>query len=67
VTTRPVEHRWLSQKEAATYLGVTDRSIRNYVRSGALKGRRLKGSNLMRIDRLEIDKALKPVPSGQSL
>jgi excisionase family DNA binding protein len=58
--------RWLSQKEAAEYLGVTDRSIRNYVRTGALKGRRLKGSNLMRIDRLEIDKALRPIPDGRA-
>lgn len=58
--------RWLSQQEAAEYLGVTDRTIRAYVRSGALKGRRLKGSRLMRIDRLEIDKALRPVPSGSA-
>lgn len=32
------ERRWFSQQEAADYLGVTDRTIRNYVRTGALKG-----------------------------
>jgi hypothetical protein len=29
-----------------------------------LTGRRLPGSRLCRIDRLEIDKALKPIPSA---
>jgi len=57
--------RWLSQQEAAQYLGVTDRTIRNYVRTGALKGRRLPGSRLIRLDRLEIDKALKLVPAAR--
>jgi len=58
--------RWLSQQEAADYYGVTDRSIRNYVRRGSIKGRRLPGSRLMRFDRLQLDAALKPVPSGAS-
>jgi excisionase family DNA binding protein len=58
--------RWLSQQEAAEYIGVTDRSIRNYIRTGAIKGRRLPGSRLIRIDRLELDKALRPVPSGRA-
>ena len=66
-TTPPAARRWLSQREAAVYLGVTDRSIRNYVRSGALKGYRLPGSRLMRLDRFEIDKALKVVPSARYL
>jgi len=61
--------RWLSQREATAYLGVTDRTIRNYVRTGALKGRRLPGSRLMRLDRLEIDAALNKavVPSARGL
>jgi excisionase family DNA binding protein len=56
--------RWLSQQEAADRLGVTDRTIRNYIRSGAIKGRRLPGSRLIRIDRDELDAALKPVPAA---
>ena len=63
---RPLR-RWLSQQEAADYLGVTDRSIRNYIRTGAIQGRRLPGSRLIRIDRLELDRALKPVPSGRAI
>jgi excisionase family DNA binding protein len=56
--------RWLSQQEAADYLGVTDRTIRNYIRSGALKGRRLPGSRLIRLDRDDLDAALRPVPAA---
>jgi excisionase family DNA binding protein len=62
----PAFRRWLSQQEAADYLGVTDRTIRNYVRTGSLRARRLPGSRLMRLDRLEIDSTLDKalVPSG---
>ncbi len=56
--------RWLSQQEAADYLGVTDRTIRNYIRTGAVKGRRLPGSRLIRIDREELDSALRVVPAA---
>lgn len=62
-TSLPPTRRWLSQAEAAEYLGVTDRTIRNYIRIGALTGRRLPGSRLIRLDRHELDAALKPVPS----
>jgi excisionase family DNA binding protein len=58
--------RWLSQQEAADYLGVTDRTIRNYIRTGALKGRRLPGSRLVRLDRQELDSALRPIPCGKA-
>jgi excisionase family DNA binding protein len=61
----PSARRWLSQSEAAEYLGVTTRSIRNFVRSGAIVGRRLPGSRLMRFDRLELDAALQRVPSAK--
>ena len=60
----PQLRRWLSQQEAADYIGVTNRTIRNYIRTGAIKGRRLPGSRLIRIDRHELDAALRPVPSG---
>jgi excisionase family DNA binding protein len=38
------ESAWLSQAEAAEYLGVTDRTIRNYIARGNLRGSRIKGS-----------------------
>lgn len=61
--TRP---RWLSPAEAATYLGVTERTLRNYVRSGAFKAYKAKGSRLIRYDVNEIDAAMRPVPSAKA-
>ena len=55
---QPFTRRWLSQREAAEYLGVSDRTIRVYLTNGALKSRRLKGSRRTWIDRLAIDAAL---------
>lgn len=56
--------RWLSQQEAAEYLGVTDRSIRNYVRRGDLKAMRVRGSRLVKIDARELDAMLRPIPTA---
>ena len=60
------DRRWLSQAEAAEYLGVTDRTIRRYIAAGVVKGRRLPGSRLIRIDRRELDAALTVVPNARS-
>jgi excisionase family DNA binding protein len=60
----PAFHRWLSQAEAADYLGVTDRTIRTMIRRGDLPARRLKGSRLIRIDREELEQLLRPIPSA---
>jgi excisionase family DNA binding protein len=61
-----IANRWLSQQEAAEYFGVTDRTIRAYIARGAITARRLPGSRLIRIDRHELDAALRPVPSARS-
>ncbi|GAB3990076.1 helix-turn-helix domain-containing protein [Nocardioides marmoraquaticus] len=57
--------RWLSQQEAAEYLGVTDRTIRSYIARGDLKGHRVKGSRLVRIDRNDLDALLSPIPTAR--
>ena len=59
-----VPRRWLSQSEAAVYLGVTDRTIRNYVARGHLKATRVRGSRLVRIDARELDALLRPIPTA---
>jgi excisionase family DNA binding protein len=65
-TTSAPLRRWLSQQQAADYLGVTDRTIRSYIRGGVLTGRRLPKSRLIKLDRHEIDNALRPIPSGHA-
>lgn len=56
--------RWLSQAQAAEHLGVTDRTIRNYVARGTLRAHRVRGSRLVRIDLNELEQLLTPIPSA---
>lgn len=58
-----IERRWLSQQEVADYLGVTDRTVRNYIARGVLPAKRLRGSRLVRIDREDVDRMLTPIPT----
>ena len=53
--------RWLSQSEAAEYLGVTDRTIRNFIARGDLKAVRVRGSRLIRIDVRDLEEMLRPI------
>ena len=55
--------RWLSQQQAADYLGVTDRTIRNLISRGVVRGYRL-GTRSVRIDARELDAALRPIPTS---
>lgn len=55
--------RWLSQAEAAAYIGVTDRTIRAYIARGTLNATRVRGSRLIRIDIGDLDKMLRPIPA----
>lgn len=54
--------RWITQAEAADYLGVTDRTIRNLIARGQLTGYRL-GARAIRLDLAEVDACLKPIPT----
>ena len=60
----PLSTRWLSQSEAADYLGVTDRTIRNYIARGELPGHRVAGSRLVRVNIADLEKMLRPIPVG---
>ncbi len=64
MSTTHLERRWLSQAQAAEYIGVTDRTLRNWVRTGSIRAHRVRGSRLIRYDRAELDAALRPVPSA---
>jgi len=61
------QRRWLSQADAAEYLGVTDRTIRNYISRGHLRAYRVRGSRLIRIDRSELDALLRPIPAADRI
>jgi excisionase family DNA binding protein len=51
--------RYAKLAEAADYLGVTDRTIRQMIADGRLTGYR-SGARLVRVDLNELDAAMKP-------
>ncbi|MFN8194207.1 MAG: helix-turn-helix domain-containing protein [Nocardioidaceae bacterium] len=63
---RAAARRWLSQQEAAEYLGVTTRTIRNYVSRGTLAAHRPRGSRVVRIDVADLDEFMVRIPAAQS-
>ena len=60
------DRRLVSIEQAAEYLGICARTVRNYVASGEISGYRLPGGRLLRVDIAEIDAALRPIPSAQA-
>lgn len=55
----PKERAYLSVNDAAEYLGVTTRTIRQMIADGRLRGYR-SGPRLVRLRRDEIDAAMQP-------
>jgi excisionase family DNA binding protein len=55
---------WFNQEASAEYLGVTDRTIRNYIARGVLPASRVRGSRLIRIRKSDLDAMLHPVPTS---
>jgi excisionase family DNA binding protein len=55
----PALRRWVSIQDAAEYLGVTDRTIRQMIADGRLTGYR-SGTRLVRLDLNEINAAMRP-------
>jgi excisionase family DNA binding protein len=55
--------RWLSQAEAAEQIGVTDRTIRNYIARGLLPAHRVRGSRVLRIRQVDLDALLVRIPT----
>lgn len=60
-TTTPAQ-RYVSLKESAAYLGVTERTIRNFIARGEIPAYRI-GSRAIRIDRGDLDRIITPVPT----
>lgn len=57
-TTSP-PRRWASQQQAAEYLGVTPRTIRQMITDGKIRGYR-SNARLIRVDLNEVDAAMQP-------
>ena len=55
----PIRHQYISILQAAEYLGVTDRTIRQMIADGRLTGYR-SGPRLIRLRLNEIDAAMQP-------
>lgn len=55
--------RWDSIADAAEHLGVSEKTIRNYIARGTLPAYRL-GNRAIRIDRRDLDALLTPIPAG---
>lgn len=56
--------KYLSINDAAEELGVTERTIRNYIARGSLPASRIRGSRIVRIDRADLDSLLQPIPAA---
>ncbi|OBJ74375.1 excisionase family DNA-binding protein [Mycobacterium sp. 1274756.6] len=59
ITAELQRRRYVTTKQAARYLGCTDRTIRQMVADGRLTGYR-NGSRLVRLDLNEIDAMMQP-------
>lgn len=53
----------MSPAEAADYLGISPRTLRNYIAEGKLPAYRLGGKRTMRLDRADLDALLRPIPT----
>lgn len=53
-----------TQKKAAAYLDITDRSVRNLIARGELTGYRVAGLRAVRLDSEEVRKLLRAVPTA---
>lgn len=60
-TTSRIPRRWLSTAEAADYLGVTTRSVREYISKGVLPARKIRSGKSIRIDIDDLDRLLEPI------
>ncbi|ULP49910.1 helix-turn-helix transcriptional regulator [Mycolicibacter virginiensis] len=63
MSTNAVQRRYVTLREAADYIGVTDRTIRQMISDGRLTGYR-GGKRFIRVDLNEIDALMQPFGGG---
>lgn len=65
MTTATLSRRYISLAEAAGYIDVTERTIRNFIARGDLTGYRV-GTRAIRVDVRELEAMLTPIPAVQA-
>lgn len=60
----PQARRYSDIADAATYIGVSDKTIRRMISAGSITAYRF-GPRLIRIDLNELDRKLRPIPSAR--
>ena len=65
MTTKSLNPQMLTIAEAAEHLNVHPRTVRRRIADGTLTGYRV-GSHLIRLDPVEVDGLLRPIPSAGS-
>lgn len=63
---RAVRRRLATVQEAADYLAVTPRTIRNYVSQGYFPGYRIARTRGIRVDLSEVDRAMRMIPAAKA-
>lgn len=55
--------RFVSQQQAAEFLGISDRSVRNLISRGVLTGYKVPGLRAIRLDQREIEAKMQSIPT----
>lgn len=63
---KPTRSPWVTQREAAEYLRMTDRNVRNLIAAGQLTGYRMSGSRAVRLRRDEVEALFQPIPAASA-
>lgn len=63
MATAATAKKFLTQHEAAEYLGCTVRTIRRYIAEGRLRGHRV-GPRMVRVAVDDLDALIRPIPSA---
>jgi excisionase family DNA binding protein len=58
-----IQRRYASLQETAVYMGVTDRTVRQWIAEGRITGYRI-NARLIRVDLNEVDSAMVPFGGG---
>ncbi|CAL8980354.1 hypothetical protein PROP_03136 [Propionicimonas sp. T2.31MG-18] len=58
----PTDHRWVGIASAATYAGVSTKTVRRWISSGNIAGYRV-GPRLIRVDLAEVERMMRPIPT----